>query len=276
MPDNTLIPKNNTNYVNISYAYNTLQGDPLRTAFEKVNILIETLDDNKAKALDPIFSGTLLAPNVISPDSGVSELITRKDLNYTLTNNFTLDDAVFTGNRPYWVDTSSGTEESKQLVIAEDIPTILATEKGAADGVAELNSDGVVPKSQQTIKHVLGWALSDETSDLTTGLKVTDRIPFDCKIVDAILSLSSPPTGGTSKVEVDILIGNSNSNTTIFDAGGKISITTGEDSSSGGGANFSIVTPNLNLNDRIEVHITEVGSTDAGAGAKLKLVVEEV
>lgn len=130
MSNEPLIVKDNSNYVNTSYGYNTFQGDPLKTAFDKINILIETLDNGKVNLgeseTDVVeFLATVVGPNAISTSTTASQFITEEDLSYSVSNGLIINDATFTGTRPTWTDSSGASPVTKELLTSENVPIIL-------------------------------------------------------------------------------------------------------------------------------------------------------
>lgn len=108
-------------------------------------------------------------------------------------------------------------------------------------------------------------AVSDETTALTTGTaKVTFRMPYAMTLTDVRASVATAPTASALIIDIK------ESGTTIFST--KLSIDASEKTS------MTAVAPNV-LSDtaladdaEITINIDQIGSTIAGAGAKVTLI----
>lgn len=110
----------------------------------------------------------------------------------------------------------------------------------------------------------LVFAVSDETTDLTTGTsKLTFRMPYAFTITDVRASVNEAPVG--ANIEVDVNEGGVSIFSTILsiDAGEKTSVT----------AATPAVISDANIADdaEISIDIDQVGSTTAGAGLKVTI-----
>lgn len=111
----------------------------------------------------------------------------------------------------------------------------------------------------------LEYALSDETSDLTTGAaKLTIRMPFKMTLTAVRASVATAPTGST--LIVDINEGGS----TILST--KLSINASEKTSVTAAVAAVISDTTLADDAEITFDIDQVGSTLAGKGLKVKLI----
>ncbi len=109
------------------------------------------------------------------------------------------------------------------------------------------------------------YALSDETSDLSTGTSVlTVRMPFKMELTAVRASVTTAPTG--SSIIVDINEGGS----TILST--KLSIDATEKTSTSAATPAVISDSTLADDAEITFDIDQVGSTIAGAGLKVTLI----
>lgn len=109
------------------------------------------------------------------------------------------------------------------------------------------------------------YALSDEGTALTTGLKVTDRAPYAFDITEVKASLTTAATGSTVQVDIQ------EDATTIFttkptiDAGEKTTETAATASVLSAGGDV------VDEDDEITFIIDQVGSSTTGLGLKVKI-----
>jgi len=108
-------------------------------------------------------------------------------------------------------------------------------------------------------------ACSDETTDLTTGTKVTFRMPYAFTVTAVRASLTTAGTGGTL-VTVDINEGG----TTILDT--KITIDASETTSTTATTPAVIGDSALADDAQMTIDIDAVGSTDTGKGLKVYII----
>jgi hypothetical protein len=107
----------------------------------------------------------------------------------------------------------------------------------------------------------IGFACSDETTNLTTGLKFTLRMPYSMNLTGVKISTNTAPTG--SSLIADIKSGG----TTIFSV--LPIIATGSEV----GGNIAVLSTTILLEDaEITVFINQIGSTNAGTGFKVWLL----
>ena len=112
----------------------------------------------------------------------------------------------------------------------------------------------------------IGYAISDETSDLETGTaKVTFQMPYAMTLTDVRANVSTAPTGST--LIIDINDGGTSIMTT-----NKLSIDAGETSSETAATPPTITDSALADDAIITIDIDQIGSTAAGAGAIVYLI----
>jgi hypothetical protein len=108
------------------------------------------------------------------------------------------------------------------------------------------------------------FACSDESTNLfTTPSAVTFRMPYAMYLNEVRASVNIVPTGST--ITIDMKQGG----TSIFST--PVTIDASEDTSTTAAVPAVIFNPNLTDNSKITVGITQVGSTNPGAGLKLTL-----
>jgi hypothetical protein len=111
----------------------------------------------------------------------------------------------------------------------------------------------------------IGFACSDEITDLTTGLRLTFHAPYSLDISQIKLSCNSPPLG--SNLIVDI----KDNGTSIFTD--KPFVPDGAEIESSVYTLTSAPDPYvLNVDNEVTVFIDQVGSTSAGRGLKVWLL----
>jgi hypothetical protein len=136
---------------------------------------------------------------------------------------------------------------------------VLTTNSAVADGIEW----AVLPAAAVTLSFVL--ACSDETSDLTTGTKVTFRMPYNYTLTDVRASLTTAATGA-NLTTVDIQQGG----TTVLST--KITIDASETTSTTAATPPVISTSALTNDSIITIIIDQIGNTTAGAGLKVYLI----
>ena len=126
----------------------------------------------------------------------------------------------------------------------------------------------VVASGGHTLNHVeLGFAVSDETTNLTTGTaKLTFRMPFAMHLTAVRANVNTAPAGST--IIVDINEGGSTILTTklSIDASEKTSTSAASQAVIGGAG------PVLADDAEMKVDIDQIGSSTAGKGLKLWLI----
>lgn len=125
--------------------------------------------------------------------------------------------------------------------------------------------DMVDSKVNKAGSKVLERAISDETTALTTGTaKLTFRMPFAMTVTEVRLSVNTAPTGSTLIVDIN------EGGTTILST--KLSIDAGEKTSTTAATPPVISDASLADDAEITIDIDQIGSTIAGAGAKVILI----
>jgi len=110
----------------------------------------------------------------------------------------------------------------------------------------------------------LGYALSDQETNIAVGIKIKDTISYNCTLESILLSLSEAPTGSVFQANVK------KNGTSIFTT--KITIDANELDSLTADTPYALVTtPTLfSVGDRIEISIDSVGGVTTGKGAIIK------
>lgn len=108
-------------------------------------------------------------------------------------------------------------------------------------------------------------AVSDETTDLTTGVeKVTFRIPYDFLLTDVRASVSAAPVGANLIIDVNASAVSLLSSKLVVDA---------NDTTSVGSSNDHVIsTAELPDDVEITIDIDQVGAVQAGKGLKVSLI----
>ena len=110
---------------------------------------------------------------------------------------------------------------------------------------------------------LFGMALSDETTDLTTGEKLAFDVPRACVITRVYASVKTAPAGSALTIDVE------DEGTTILDA--VVSISAGANNAETSTFTGSAASYVLSKGDLLTVDIDQIGSGTAGAGAKIFL-----
>ncbi len=111
----------------------------------------------------------------------------------------------------------------------------------------------------------LSFALSDETTDLTTGTaKLTFRMPHAMTLTEVRASVSTAPTGSTLVFDIN------QTASTILST--KLSIDATEKTSTTAATPPVISTSALTDDAEITIDIDQIGATIAGTGAKITLI----
>jgi hypothetical protein len=149
-------------------------------------------------------------------------------------------------------------------IVAADGDTFWATTSGSGNWrVFNYTKADGTPLVQ---KAVLGFAVGDETTALTTGTaKLTFRMPFAMTLTEVRASVTTAPTGST--LIVDINEGGSTIMTT-----NKLSIDATEKTSTTAATAAGITDAALANDAEMTIDIDQVGSTVAGAGLKIYLI----
>ena len=115
-----------------------------------------------------------------------------------------------------------------------------------------------------SFNEVILLAVSDETTDLTTGTeKVTFRCPFAFTITGVSASVSTAPVGSTIICDIN------ETGTTILST--KLSIDASEKTSTSAASAAVVSDTTIAADAEITVDIDQIGSSTAGKGLKVKL-----
>jgi hypothetical protein len=118
-------------------------------------------------------------------------------------------------------------------------------------------------RSSKTAFEIMGFALSDETTALTTGQKLAVYMPFDLLVTRTYASVVTAPTDATLQIDIE------DGGSTILNAVlGITSTNFTAETSSFTGATSSY---QLHKGDLLTFDIDQIGSTIAGKGAKVFL-----
>jgi hypothetical protein len=131
--------------------------------------------------------------------------------------------------------------------------------------------DGTWATPTVTVEHPvhIGAALSDETTDLTTGTsKITLRAPCAMTITDVRANVNTAPAGSTLVVDINA------SGTSILST--KLSIDANEKTSVTAATPFVLSDTSLADDEEITIDIDQVGSSTAGAGLKVWIIGTKV
>ena len=112
----------------------------------------------------------------------------------------------------------------------------------------------------------LGFAVSDETTDISVDTGMTFRMPLAFTIEDIRASVTTAPSG--SPVIIDI----TKNGTSIFAVNSSISIDSGEETSSTSTSAYGLTATSIAADDEIVIDVTQVGSVDAGTGLKIYFI----
>lgn len=111
----------------------------------------------------------------------------------------------------------------------------------------------------------LGYALSDESTPLTIGVKLTDRVPYPFHVTAVRISLTTAQTS-SSFVTVDVKKNGVSILSTL------VSIDNNEKTSVTAVYPVVISTPDFADDDEVQFSVTQVGITTVAAGLKARLI----
>lgn len=198
----------------------------------------------------------------------------------TLATLLTTGSRLITSGEITKLSNTSGTNTGDQIIPttlpASDVyawakaatkPTYTNTEVGSPSGsgtsTGANTGDETTASLKTKIDEYLGFACSDEVSNLATGLVTTFRMPYAMTLSDVRISLTEAPT--ISSVIVDVKQGG----TSIFST--LVSIDSSELTSVTAATPAVISTTALADDSLMTIHITQIGSGDTGKGLKLVL-----
>ncbi len=117
----------------------------------------------------------------------------------------------------------------------------------------------------KSIPQALTVAVSDETTDLTTGTaKITFRAPHAMELIEVRANVNTAPTGANLNIDVN------DSGTTIFST--ILSIDAGEKTSTTAATTAVISDSSIADDAEITIDIDQIGSTIAGKGLKITFI----
>lgn len=231
----------------------TLTGQDLTASLITGSIDVLKLDSGVQTSLG-------LADSSLQSGDNISELTNNSGF-ITASSTSTLTNKTFDAN---------GTGNSLSNVEVADLAAgAVVTE---SEGIASNDNDTTLPTSaavkdyvdnEQT--EVIGYAVSDESTALTTGTaKITFRMPFAMTLTSVRASVTTAPTDATLTVDIN------ESGTTILST--KLTIDSTEKTSTTAATPPVISDSALADDAEMTIDIDQVGSTVAGAGLKIWLI----
>lgn len=175
--------------------------------------------------------------------------------------------ATTTGN-PHSVSASDVGLGSVDNTADADKPISTATQ-AALDAKADEPSttNAIDAAEQEALEEVVMIAVSDETTDLTTGDgKAKFRMPFAIALSEIRASVNTAPAGSTIIIDVEVDIDESSGGTILSTL---LTIDAGEKTSTTAATPAVISNPNIPDDSEVTINIDQVGSGTAGAGLKL-------
>jgi hypothetical protein len=134
--------------------------------------------------------------------------------------------------------------------------------------LAELETGGTISDEDGVDIYVvareqvlLGFAISDETTDLTTGEKIAIDCPVDCILTRVYFSVKTAPAGSAIQIDVE------DEGTSLLNA--VISLATGTNNAETSTFASSADRYALSKGDLLTVDVDQIGSGTAGAGGKI-------
>ena len=145
------------------------------------------------------------------------------------------------------------------------VNTILDEDTMSSDSEYALATQQSIKAYVDALPVELGIAVSDETTDLTTGTaKTTFRMPYAMTLTDVRASVTTAPTGSILQVDINESGVSVLSTVLSIDASEKTSETA---------ATAAVISDSALADDaEITIDIDQVGSTVAGAGLKIWLI----
>jgi hypothetical protein len=160
---------------------------------------------------------------------------------------------------------AAGSMSSSDKTKLDGIASGATANSADATLLARANHTGTQAFSTLTAAPIeIGIACSDETTSLTTGTKVTFRMPVAMTLTAVRLNVNTAPTG--SALVVNIKEGG----TTIFSTKPQIDVSA--KTSVGSGTPAVISDSSLASDAEITIDIDQIGSTIAGKGLKVWLI----
>ena len=128
---------------------------------------------------------------------------------------------------------------------------------GATGAAGATGPTGVIGPAGNTGADI-GFCCSDETSNLTTGLRFTFRIPYSMTLSGVKISTNTAPTGSSLIVDIKSQGVSIFSVLPVIAAGSEV-----------GGNSAVLSTTSLSVDAEITIFINQIGSTNAGTGLKV-------
>lgn len=140
----------------------------------------------------------------------------------------------------------------------DDVPELATTGRvlGGEGGPANAQAYALTARTEYLLQHIvqcIPMACSDETTDLTTGLKLTFRMPYAMSLTDVRASFTSFNLLAPSIVDIHC------NGVSIFTLGNLLTIDTSEYSSVTG-TPYVLNDNYLPDNSTIEVYLTDIGA----------------
>ncbi len=165
-----------------------------------------------------------------------------------------VDDSIITGSSPLTTkgDLYTFNTDNARLAVGTD-GYYLVADSGETTGLRYIGENTE-----------LAFACSDETSDLTTGEKISIDMPYDMTITRVYASVTTAPVGSTLQIDVE------DEGVSILNAVLSIAVSTNNaETSSFSGATTSY---SMSKGDLLTIDIDQIGTTTAGAGLVVHLV----
>lgn len=135
--------------------------------------------------------------------------------------------------------------------------------KGAAYQKLRINSGATAPEWAMEAE-IMGFALSDETSDLTAGEKLSVYVPYAFTVTSVYFCVNTAPTGSAIQLDIEVA-GTSILNAVLEIAASGFYATTSTFADSA--SSYALA-----VNDLLTFDFDQIGSTIAGKGAKVFLI----
>lgn len=188
------------------------------------------------------------------------------------TNVFVLDDG--DGKWALYKATTTGVNATYVKISDPDLLNIVMTAsqiKSSYESNADTNAftDALKAKLDAINNNsgILGYALSDQESNISVGVKIKDTIPYNCTLDSILSSLSEAATGSSFQINVK------KNGTSIFTT--KITIDANELDNLTAATPYALVTTptTFSVGDRLEISIDAVGGVTTGKGAIIKFIL---
>jgi len=214
-------------------------------------------------------SPTLVTPVLGTPSSGNLTNCTAYPGDSSLTTTGTISSGTWEGTTVAVNQGGSGVTSSTGTtnVVLSNSPTLVTPALGTpASGVLTnatgLPLAGLLATAKQ---ETFSFAISDNTTALTTGTKFTWYVPYALTLTDIQASVLTAPTDATLIIDVH------DAGTTIMTTD-KLDIETGEFHTKDAATQPALTDTALATGAKIEFIVDQIGSTVAGAGAVVYLV----